>query len=1077
MRKFLAALFFATLPAAAFTVTVSATSPTQALLTYSAPTAAACTLEVSESASYTPVVNDVSGSLFTSANSDARTAGALSSGIARIFVVGTRSIETALDSNKYSRALQQGTLHYYRVTCAGPTTATGTFTTKTLPYGATYQDLIPTTSTGTYNYPYTPETRDTKIIDPQTGVLLSRVSITTDTTVDGYDYPFPSFGGFGAYCAETTDAYGNYRCGLPGFGTGALYIYAITPSTGASKFLGFAQGSYAALDSQAGGTFGMGTGELTSWGSGAATTLYKGMNVYGRNTIARWVTSVNDSAGSGIISATTTDMLGGSDLTTLARSYNSAIGNLYLTGTVTTTLAAGTYTVTWVSGSKFIEGAAGMVGRTLDIGGDLYTVVTVPSNTSLTATVSNPTQPAAHGSATAFRLPLFICSMVGVQANYGIISCLGYQQDSMSWVGTWNFGNGTPLGGGGSTAAWASLAQQYALPATRWTGNHSYEFLGETTAITSFATSSAIQGGVFGGGPYKMVLGTNLSAETPGTIDTSITFTSVSLVGTTSASCTDVWAAPAGWVNGQPLSTCYPHYLMNVAVGDVLSASGGEYIQITAINSATSWNIRRGTQQNGGNTPAHTSGEVLTMWGAGYGQAYNANQAFGWGYGFWDFVNSPSGTEHAGDYVLNWGSHPVTRSSTRAEYSFDLNAAATNKSEWGVAPVYTVPVSSTFAGISSFGGGNTYQKHPSMATGSGTSQFDVWYFVGANAFGAQQASTATLVGGTTHVYRYDPTGGISWAQGNIWSRNAPIFAKTNGRALVDVSAPSKVLSDADDFVWCRPNLNGECATGSLAADPYVYFSLSTLDTNYCTGGENPTTAHDICIGNWTAMAVSATQAKFVTPNDTTGVSSVRPLARVFQNFEGATSLGNNLKMTQPGDWGLLWRCVDPVRNAQCAYGSSVWALKIPPDPGSDGVNRSTFVPGVVSMSSVPSGTATARVKFWYAEQGGTLANPYCTSRREACVAVTATITEATAFKYLTTDTVTPLACTVSCSISIPVVPLHAAYYSVEFLNGGGSVIGTRNGVALENVPVELAAQPNDQATAGPVRTAGPVTKK
>jgi hypothetical protein len=1065
-----------------FTVTIPATSPTQAVLTYTAPSNSPCTVEVSESNSYSPLVHDVDSGLFPGANQDTR-AGALAGTSLRVFVAGTRDIETASDTNKYSRALQQNTLHYYRVTC-GSQVATGTFATKTLPYGATYQDLIPVNADGTYNYPTTFETRNSTLIDPQTGVLMSRVSLSADTTTSGgYFWPFPSYGGFGSFCADDRSAYGNYHCALPSFSADALYLYAINPASGAATFLGLAQASYAAMDPTAGGSFGMGTEEVTNWGVGSANVIYRGVQIFGRNTIARWTYTGTDAAPGGpppvMAAGTTTDMLNGQDLNSLALAFNPNFGKFDLTGTVTTQVTGGVYTINWASGNQFVEGAGsglntGMVGRLVNIKGVNYTITSVPTKTTMTGTINVVTPPGPISSPTAYRMSMFVCSMVGSQANYGIIACNAYQQDSPAWIGAYNFGNGIPYGMAGSTAGLTALTAQFADGATRWTGDHTYEFLGETVPITSFSSSTAIEGGVFGDGPYNVVLGESLLSEPPGTVDSNVPIGSAALLGAhNSPYCTDAWTAPSEWVDGEPLSACYPHFLQNLQVGDVMySTATGESMQVVAITSPTSINIMRGTQQYGGNTPVHPAGEQLTMWGAGFGENYNADQQFGWSYGFWDFVNSPNGTEHAGDYVLNWGTHPVTRGSHRSVYYFDSNANPSNKSEWGVPPPYTVPTNSAFAGVGAIGTGNTYQKHPSIASGSDYSQFDVWYFVGGNAFSAPNNSAATLVCAPScfaHVYRYDPTGGLAWTAGAVWSRNAPIFAKTSGQNLVDVSAPGKVLSDADDFVWCRPNADGECAAGSHASDPYVYFSLSTLNTNYCTGGENPTTARDICIGNFTTLGLSVGQTKFVTTAaDTTGALSDRPLARTFQNYEGASTVSNNVKLTYAGDWGLIWRCTGTPGNSQCATGSQVWALKIPPDPGSDGINRGDFVPAQLSLTA-PEGLAvvSARVKFWYTELGGTESTPYCTSRREACVAVSSTVLDLQPFYYASTDAYTPASCATSCTIAIPVYPLHTAYYSVEFLDRLGDVVAKSPGVAVENVVVPGSSTVR-RAPGGPV---------
>jgi len=263
-----------------------------------------------------------------------------------------------------------------------------------------------------------------------------------------------------------------------------------------------------------------------------------------------------------------------------------------------------------------------------------------------------------------------------------------------------------------------------------------------------------------------------------------------------------------------------------------------------------------------------------------------------------------------------------------------------------------------------------------------------------------------------------------------------------------------MLTDADDYKWCRPNADGECVAGSLAANPYIYFSLSTLDpsTHYCTGGENPVPTYDICFGNFVTLGLSQNQTKFVN-GDTTGGVTTRPLSRMWQKYF-VGSLGNTIKLTHDGQWALFWMC--PGDN--CNAASEVWSMKVPPDPGPDGVSRDQFVPAILSLSP-PSGhgITKAQVKFWYDEQSGTSSDPYCNSRREGCVAVTASINPANPYYYAATDTYSALACATTCTIEIPVLPLHAAYFTVEYLNVGGSVVSTESGVALESVVTKITS--------------------
>lgn len=161
------------------------TTPTSSIMSYTAPTTSACTVEVSESASYTPLVNDVNATLITSspaANLDSR-AGSVGAGTtSRVFVAGSRTIVLGADTvTYYSRALQANTLHYYRITCNSTTFATGTFTTANIPVGLTYNEPYPASSdiAGDWLLPTMTGLRSQTIID-LTGAQLSPVSIPDD---------------------------------------------------------------------------------------------------------------------------------------------------------------------------------------------------------------------------------------------------------------------------------------------------------------------------------------------------------------------------------------------------------------------------------------------------------------------------------------------------------------------------------------------------------------------------------------------------------------------------------------------------------------------------------------------------------------------------------------------------------------------------------------------------------------------------------------------------------------------------------------------------------------------------------
>ncbi len=144
---------------------------TQALLYYVAPDTSPCTVQVSESSSYSPLVADVDPALYAAAGSDA-THDILPAGTARLLRIGMRTSTLALDGRRHSRALAANTQHYVQVTCDSAT-GTATFVTD-VPRGFAPEPL-PTdpTAWGNLAYPEFDYTNLAKpVIDPQSGIRI-----------------------------------------------------------------------------------------------------------------------------------------------------------------------------------------------------------------------------------------------------------------------------------------------------------------------------------------------------------------------------------------------------------------------------------------------------------------------------------------------------------------------------------------------------------------------------------------------------------------------------------------------------------------------------------------------------------------------------------------------------------------------------------------------------------------------------------------------------------------------------------------------------------------------------------------
>lgn len=239
----LASAFAIAPPVNDIVLTITSTS-VDMILNYTAPSTAACSPpEVSESPSYSPLVNDVNPVLFSQAGRE------LGVGTtARQFVVGTRQqlhgtvALVALDGKTYPRTLHVNTTHYIRLTC-GSHTGTASFNTRNPPIGKTSAEPRPIVAAGSYGLPtLDANDRTQTLLDLQTGYKLCKLSITSDNNaLSGTDSAeFTESGSEWIWGQSTVDDNSGNHYYLATFPTkqGFTRLYDFNTATCVGHFLG-----------------------------------------------------------------------------------------------------------------------------------------------------------------------------------------------------------------------------------------------------------------------------------------------------------------------------------------------------------------------------------------------------------------------------------------------------------------------------------------------------------------------------------------------------------------------------------------------------------------------------------------------------------------------------------------------------------------------------------------------------------------------------------------------------------------------------------------------------------------------
>ncbi|MFN7939200.1 MAG: hypothetical protein U0R19_38100 [Bryobacteraceae bacterium] len=166
--------------AAVADLSVAGSTSTQIIVTYTAPTEAACTVAVSKDAGYSPVVADVDAAIYAGSNLDSRP-GALSQGRYRVVVLGRQgptAIEAGGDGYHRSRSLQADTTYYIQVNC-GADTATVTARTATIPLGDSRGEALGVGSDRPFEY-QTVSSNSVMLpefVDPYTGSVVKRPAV------------------------------------------------------------------------------------------------------------------------------------------------------------------------------------------------------------------------------------------------------------------------------------------------------------------------------------------------------------------------------------------------------------------------------------------------------------------------------------------------------------------------------------------------------------------------------------------------------------------------------------------------------------------------------------------------------------------------------------------------------------------------------------------------------------------------------------------------------------------------------------------------------------------------------------
>jgi hypothetical protein len=352
-------------------------------------------------------------------------------------------------------------------------------------------------------------------------------------------------------------------------------------------------------------------------------------------------------------------------------------------------------------------------------------------------------------------------------------------------------------------------------------------------------------------------------------------------------------------------------------------------------------------------------------------------------------------------------------------------------SDIGQPPDYGLAGYSTIFAGNNVGSPSIVQSYPSIKQWAAASREKVWMMdvralnpstgSGDEVISKNLSGTSTLVSGLTQTYVTPVLGG-----GTVNIKSTPLLGYAGPYLLQDISGPSSLITDSTAWAYCYAYKAGECRAGSVAGTAYTNVpKAGPLDGCY----SNSFSIRAPCV--FMASPVTSQVVQW-------DLSQADPLGAHYRKLTmGLAGWGRqyqfaNARALPDGSWAILrgyWS--DGKR-------SDLLLAKLPPWPGYDSVNRSTFLPLMLQLGAAPRGTDHVLVQFGYTP------SLFCTTRQEICVAASSNLSESVPFWFATSDSASYIGvpCTSACTVVVAALPQRVVYYRVVYLSAAHATVAT-----------------------------------